>query len=525
VAARPRLDWDALLKLQAVEKIEKVLSRRWRLGLGFATADGSTVLPPQRGSECPSDGFCQVVQARPAGALACQANARQIAQRFRDERARGALQARAMQLGCHAGLYELAVPVVVDGRYAGALLAGGIVAPGAEGADAELATIDRRTAPLSLEITDYSVARQRHLRLTEADLSLAAELLEVAAEAIGEHASGAAPTRAGSGGVESNRYRGLVGKSAAMLDLYRLLDRVVASDSTVLVQGENGTGKELIARAIHFNSKRRDRRFVVQNCSAFNDNLLDSELFGHKKGAFTGAVSDKQGLFEVADAGTFFLDEVGDMSPALQVKLLRVLQEGTFTAVGDTDVRKVDVRIIAATNKDLRRMVDTGEFREDLYYRLNVINIVSPPLRERGDDLLLLVDYFLDKHADGKAAARKNLSDDCQRRLLEYSWPGNVRELENEVERLVVLAGDELVIEEYLLSARIRERAQSGAVITPGSPHSLPDAVRALERRMIYEALVRNNWNKTRAAGELKVSRRNLIRLVQKYELDQKRPV
>src|SRR5687768_17463607 len=230
-------------------------------------------------------------------------------------------------------------------------------------------------------------------------------------------------------------YAGIIGASQPMLDLYSLLDRVAPSDSTVLIQGENGTGKELVARAIHDRSPRREHRFVVTNCSAFNDNLLDSELFGHKRGAFTGAVADKPGLFEVADTGTFFLDEIGDMSPALQVKVLRVLQEGTFNRVGDTETRKVDVRIIAATNRDLKTMVERGQFREDLYYRINVINLVLPALRQRKEDLSIRTDHFLAKHARHGADA-KRLSAGCFARLETYAWPGNVRELENEIERL-----------------------------------------------------------------------------------------
>jgi transcriptional regulator with PAS, ATPase and Fis domain len=256
----------------------------------------------------------------------------------------------------------------------------------------------------------------------------------------------------------------------------------------------------------------------VQNCSAFNDNLLDSELFGHKRGAFTGAIADKQGLFEVADQGTFFLDEIGDMSPSLQVKVLRVLQEGTFNAVGDTDTKKVNVRVIAATNRDLKSMVDRGEFREDLYYRINVINLTIPPLRERRDDIELLVDFFLKRHA--KAGRKhKRLAPQCHKRLMAYRWPGNVRELENEIERLVVLSGDDIGIGEELLSQRIRQSTDGDEPHVLADPRSLPEAVKALERRMIQAALKRHNWNKTRAAAELKISRRNLIRLVQKYEL------
>jgi transcriptional regulator with PAS, ATPase and Fis domain len=316
-----------------------------------------------------------------------------------------------------------------------------------------------------------------------------------------------------------HNYDAIIGRSRPMLDLYRMLDRVIDSDSTVLVQGENGTGKELIAKAIHHNSIRAERRFVIQNCSAFNDNLLDSELFGHKKGAFTGAIADKQGLFEVADGGTFFLDEIGDMSPALQVKLLRVLQEGTFMPVGDTAIRKVDVRIIAATNRDLKRMVERGEFREDLFYRINVINLVLPPLRERKDDIAMLIDAFLRKHGRGRRAG-KRLSRGCFERMVAYNWPGNVRELENEVERLVVLAGEEKVIEETMLSPRIRPHGASGSAADDGV--GLPGAVATLERHMIGEALRRHRGNKTRAAAELKISRRNLIRLVAKYQLGSK---
>jgi transcriptional regulator with PAS, ATPase and Fis domain len=312
-------------------------------------------------------------------------------------------------------------------------------------------------------------------------------------------------------------YHGIVGSAPTMQELYTLLDRIAPSDATVLIQGENGTGKELVARAIHVGSERRDRKFVVTNCSAFNDNLLDSELFGHKRGAFTGAVVDKPGLFEIADAGTFFLDEIGDMSPSLQVKVLRVLQEGTFNRVGDTDMRRVDVRIIAATNRDLAGMVAAGRFREDLYYRIHVLSVTLPALRERREDVPLLIEYFLDRH---RRPPPKRLHADCAARMLAYPWPGNVRELENEIERLVVLAGDSTTIGPELLSPRIRLWVPSAEDAGPIDTNSLPAAVEALERRMIGAAMRRHGGNKTRAAEELKVSRRNLIRLVQKYELE-----
>jgi len=312
-------------------------------------------------------------------------------------------------------------------------------------------------------------------------------------------------------------YHGIIGSAPSMQELYGLLERFARSASTVLVQGENGTGKELVSRAIHDASDRRDKPFVVTNCSAFNDNLLDSELFGHKRGAFTGAVADKPGLFEVADTGTFFLDEIGDMSPMLQVKVLRVLQEGTFSRVGDTETRQVDVRIIAATNRDLSAMVADGRFREDLFYRIHVLNVLLPALRDRREDIPLLVDYFLRRQ---RRARPKQLSAECAAQMQTYPWPGNVRELENEVERLVVLAGESPTISADLLSPRIRQWAPAEDAVAAADVGSLPAALEALERKMIGAAMRRHGGNKTRAAEELKVSRRNLIRLVQKYELE-----
>jgi transcriptional regulator with PAS, ATPase and Fis domain len=295
----------------------------------------------------------------------------------------------------------------------------------------------------------------------------------------------------------------------------------------VLIQGENGTGKELIARAIHFNSRRQDRAFVVQNCSALNDNLLDSELFGHKKGAFTGASTDKQGLFDLAHGGTFFLDEVGDMSPTLQVKMLRVLQEGTFLPVGGTVVRKVDVRIIAATNRDLKEMVAQGTFREDLFYRLNVINLVVPPLRQRRSDIPLLVEHFLQRTSRRMGIRPSGLEERAQTLLLNHDWPGNVRELENEVERLVVLAGDGQPVDASLLSPRIRGQQPRTAwepdFQNPVPTSDLPGTLEALEKRMLLEGLRHTGWNKTHAARQLGISRRNLIRKVERYQLEKLR--
>jgi transcriptional regulator with PAS, ATPase and Fis domain len=326
------------------------------------------------------------------------------------------------------------------------------------------------------------------------------------------------------------RYHSMIGKSKKMQTIYRLLEKVSSSEASVFVQGENGTGKELVAKAIHYHSNRKDRTFLAVNCSAFNDNLLDSELFGHVKGAFTGALKDKKGLFETANGGTLFLDEIGDTSLSMQVKLLRVLQEGTFLPVGATSPKRTDVRIIAATNKNIKLMMEKEEFREDLYYRINVINVQLPPLRERSEDIPILMDHFLKKRCDEQGVPMKSVSKKCKEKLLDYNWPGNVRELENEIQRLVVLAGDDKIITPDLLSARIldavggpRQGVAGGTSIGINTNGTLKAALEELEILMIREGLKRCAFNKSKLSKELGISRASLIMKVDKYGLDKRK--
>ena len=323
---------------------------------------------------------------------------------------------------------------------------------------------------------------------------------------------------------EKYRYHNMIGKSKKIQQIYRLLEKISTSESTILVQGENGTGKELVAKAIHYHSPRKDSVFLAVNCSAFNDNLLDSELFGHVKGAFTGALKDKKGLFEMANGGTIFLDEIGDTSLTMQVKLLRVLQEGTFLSVGSTTPKKVNVRVIAATNRNLKEMMAKSEFREDLYYRVNVINVSLPPLRERKDDIPLLIESFLEKRCAESGVPTKRMSNKTLEKMLDYNWPGNIRELQNEVERLVILAGDTKTITPDILNNRILEHGQSSSV-TQGvrTTGSLKEALEELESYMIREGLRRCNFNKSKLAKELGISRAGLIMKVDKYGLDKRK--
>jgi transcriptional regulator with PAS, ATPase and Fis domain len=433
---------------------------------------------------------------------------------------------------CHLGFDLIAAPILLDGELAGFLFVGGSMqeelSPTMRG---DLLRKVREVAPGSSEPVAGPEARIP--RLTPSDIDRVVDLLEQGVAEIQSYWTEIKSRDRELAAVsrelgERYRFENIVGNSRSMQDVFRLLEKIVASESTVLIHGESGTGKELVARAIHYNGPRAKKPFVVQNCSAFNDNLLESALFGHAKGAFTGAVKDKKGLFEVADGGTFFLDEVGDMSAALQVKLLRVLQEGTFTPVGTTELKQVDVRVIAATHKDLQKMVERGDFREDLYYRINVIKMTVPPLRERLDDMPLLCEHFLRKHHRGKGRPPE-LAHEALGAFQRYPWPGNIRELENEIERLIVLGGDRDGLPLELLSPRIVEAdyvAKSGdrrAFVpwngtTPSG--SLKEAVEALEREMINQGLIRTHWNKSQLAKELGISRSNLIQKCTYYGLD-----
>lgn len=319
---------------------------------------------------------------------------------------------------------------------------------------------------------------------------------------------------------EKEEWSPLVGSSPAMLDVYKLVARVSESRSTVLLQGESGTGKELIARAIHANSPRRDRPFIPVNCGALPDTLLESEMFGHEKGAFTGAVGLKAGLFEAATGGTLFLDEIGELGPALQVKLLRVMQDQEVRRVGSTASVKVDVRIITATNRDLEQLVKEDKFRDDLYYRLNVVRITLPSLMDRKEDIPMLAHHFLQKYAGGSPSGVRGFLPETMALLKEYRWPGNVRELENAVERAVSLGHGPLVTPEDLPEG-IRHGVSADAKTAP-----FPEAddvcltLEEVEKRHLVRVLKEMKGNKVKAAKVLGIDRRTLYRMAERFGLD-----
>jgi len=344
----------------------------------------------------------------------------------------------------------------------------------------ELGADDYLTKPFSQEQLRFALAKAERLRhLEEENVRLQAELMD------------------------RFRFENLVARSAAMEEVLRMAYQVAQSDSTVLIQGESGTGKEILARAIHHTSPRRGGPFVAVSCPSIPEHLVESELFGHVRGAFTGAIRDKPGKFELADGGTLFLDEIGDLKLDLQAKLLRVLQEREVERVGATRPRPINVRVIAATHRDLFQLVRENRFREDLYYRLSVVPIVIPPLREHKEDIPFLVDHFIRKHGGGR---RIVVDDAFLQALMEYDWPGNVRELENVIERAIVLTtGERLTWDK--LPPQIRQKPPS----SPFARESQPRTLEEIEREAIWTALERHGWNQTATAKALGIPRHVLL--------------
>jgi two-component system response regulator HupR/HoxA len=511
------VNYEDFEKLHVVRRLRQIVGSWWKVQLNFTDASGFLRGVPQGRFFNPANPMCQFLTENDMGFGDCRNTAKMTA-------ATTLSSDEARLEMCHAGFSTLSLPIRVGNKFLGCIFADGFLM---------LDTVEeqklRLRRYLKQKFPDDAVTLEDFIGglpvLSSKDVSYLTELLRVVIEE-------AITLRKNQVEMDEkieelstqlhNKYdfSKMVGTSPAMQAVARMLSRVCESEATILITGENGTGKEVIARAIHHNSRRKKQNFVVQNCGALNDNLLESELFGHVKGSFTNAIRDKKGLFELADKGTLFLDEIGDTSPSMQVKLLRVLQEGTFIPVGGSEQLTVDVRILAATNKNLEQMVKEGTFREDLYYRLNVINLRVPPLRERREDIPLLVAKFLDDHAKTSRMTLKRLDPTASKIVESYDWPGNVRELQNEIERLFVLAGTDALITPDLISDRIR----AGSVKVDKFPGlrvdgKLKDAIEDLERRLIFEALIREEWNKSRVAKKLGISRAGLIMKCEKYDI------
>ena len=521
------VNWHDIAGLQVIEKLADIIGRWFGVEVFFVdnqlNIQGGLL---QKDHEFQND-FLKIQLGLDHGVQYLMRNIEQTAEELRQGKRGGAMYCDYFAKGIRA----MAAPVVIDGEFSGAVFAAPYVP--SSFTQEEAGAVVAKLQECGVQAEDAKIALEGLARLSVQEKEYLQALVELVAEEVvtfhGEITVREERILQLNSELGSKyRYHSLIGKAKKMQMVYHLLEKIRSSESTVLIEGSNGTGKELVAKAIHYHSPRKDCVFIAQNCSAFNDNLLDSELFGHVKGAFTGAVRDKKGLFETANGGTLFLDEVGDTSMTMQVKLLRVLQEGTFLPVGATSPRKVDVRMITATNRPLLEMIKNGEFREDLYYRINVINVALPPLRERREDIVLLAEYFLEKRCAERGMQTKVLSKKTLERMLDYEWPGNVRELQNEIERMVVLAGEDKVIVPELLSHRmIEENVAGGGVGIQGLlvRGTLREAVGEVEIMMIREGLERCQFNKSKLAKELGISRAGLIMKVDKYGLDKRKKV
>lgn len=315
------------------------------------------------------------------------------------------------------------------------------------------------------------------------------------------------------------QFGNIIGKSVKMQSVYKLIVKVMDTPTTILLQGETGTGKEIFARAIHYNSRKKDKKFVAVDCGALPEQLLESELFGHKKGAFTGATTDKKGLFEEADGGTIFLDEIGDVSPKMQLELLRVLQQSEIRRIGENQPRKIHVRVISATHKNLKKEIEEGRFREDLFYRLKVVPIELPPLRERKDDITLLVDFFINKYSKKIEKKINGITMETLKLMEGYEWPGNVRELEHEIERVITIADEGNSITPDLLSEEVRDRGPSAAIRFIREGQHLKEIVSQFEKKVIEEQLKKYDGNITALSKALGLTRQGLFLKLKKYHI------
>ncbi|MCB0309375.1 MAG: sigma 54-interacting transcriptional regulator [Bdellovibrionales bacterium] len=420
------------------------------------------------------------------------------------------------------GLIQMAMGIHLDGEPIGIFRVGGFVSGKSD---------DLMIAKISEKVGHYVRGKNLSTELkslkffSSEKIAVISNLLSMLADEIGAYLKETVNETKTATEVDKFNYHGLITKNPTILEIIRQIKLIGNSQSSVIIYGESGTGKELVANLIHRHSPRSDKPFVTINCAALTETILEAELFGYKKGAFTGATTDKSGLFEVADKGTVFLDEVGEMSLSLQVKILRLIQEGTFMRVADTQTRKVDVQVISATHRDLRKMIELGKFREDLYYRLAVVELTLPPLRERSEDVPILVSHFVNYFLKKTNKNGITLSAETMKIFVEYYWPGNVREMRNEIERLIALSSSQSMLKPSDLSKKFfYETYPEGLDIEDEEEEGfIKKMVDDFERNLLSKYLRKHKWNKTKVARLCGITRQGLNKKISKYKLDRRR--
>ena len=416
------INWKEMRKLHVISKLREILGRWYGMEMIYADSQYHLQSAQKEKDYEAKNHFFKIQMHLRNGYEYLDQDIEKATEKLKAEN-----QSSYLYEGFFKHIKGIASPVIVDSEYLGTVFAYPFISD--EMTEDEKAELVHQLQECGVGPADIEGVFEHMKRLSANDISNLQDLTELVTDEIIEFHEEISKREERIQELNNElgskyRYHMMIGKSKKMQVIYRLLEKISTSEASVFIQGENGTGKELVAKAIHYYSPRKDHIFMAVNCSAFNDNLLDSELFGHVKGAFTGAIKDKKGVFETANGGTLFLDEIGDTSLSMQVKLLRVLQEGTYLPVGSSTPRRTDVRIVAATNKNIKEMMAKGEFREDLYYRINVINVNLPPLRERSEDIPILIDHFLKKRCDESGLAMKTFNKKCLERMLDYRWPG-----------------------------------------------------------------------------------------------------
>jgi transcriptional regulator with PAS, ATPase and Fis domain len=511
---RIMIDWNKIVESNVIKTFREVCYDWWGMDVQFYDENGNS----RSNNIAFQNPICHLINTSEKGKKCCLLCYKRNLKEFNNSH-------KPFKFECYAGLLVIAIPIFIKEKYSGALIGSGIRLSNTKG---------RRHKYCIWELTKLGIDRAAaekcynqlkringHAEVYALDfLKKIAKDVMTYSEKLQERIDLIENNKVIMKEAYNKKYMGIIGTSLQMKKTFETLDLIENSENPVLIEGETGTGKELISAAIHYNSSRRSKTYIIQNCSAFTETLLTSELFGHEKGAFTGAISDKRGLFQIADGGTLFLDEIGDMNIDIQAKLLRILEDGTYYSVGGTVQKKVDVRIIVATNKNLKDQVEKGLFRKDLFYRINAIPINLPPLRERKEDVIPLSNFFLESYAENNHEENKILSQEIIEQFMAYEWPGNIRELKNMIERLIMLSGrnkeiktDAVPMDVFsLFPLKSHERK-------PKNDSKLRDFLQSYEKRITEDVLNRTHWNKTVASRELGISRASLNNKISQFHI------
>ncbi len=508
------VDWNEIVNSYVIESIRDSSYKWWGIDIHFYDKYNKCISE----SIHPKNSFCDMIHSRSEGAKRCR-HCYRVHLKELDK------HSKYLSTQCFAGLNLIIIPIIVDEEYVGAIIGSGLKLYEKESSDSNMCL--KKLDLLGFDDTTVERIYDSIICLNGSTKEHVNDFLKLAVKDVKVHykkqknlESLVKKNKELREKPDWGKYKNIVFTSPAMNEVFETVEIIESSEKTVLIQGETGTGKELLAAAIHYNSPRKDKVFIVQNCSVYNDALLSSELFGHVKGSFTGAISDKKGLFQLADEGTLFLDEIADMSIQNQAALLRVLENGTYYKLGGTELQIANVRIIVATNKDLYTQVEKDLFRKDLFYRINAIPITLPPLRKRKGDVEPLLYHFLESYAEVHNTEEKEICQEVIKLLEDYDWPGNVRELKNQIERLIILSGLNNKIEARHLPSRINSSPISVKHERRNSNrNTLKDILKTVERTTTETELNKANWNKTKASGRLGISRASLNNKIEFFNI------